>query len=127
MNLDLTSYEETEAILKSAMNKIIKKVWLNVETDCLHFQFTDGTGMILFDQHLSGEYRTMTTTDELTLFYNTIFLGIAIKPAPSYDTEFGIHEIQFLDIKTDKGVFQMVNHNDHDGTYSGFRIAAKAF
>ena len=35
-----------------------------------------------------------------------------------------IHEIQFLDVKTSKGVFQISNHNVHNGYYGGFWVIA---
>ena len=36
-----------------------------------------------------------------------------------------VHEIQFLDVKTDKGIFQMANNNEHNGYYGGFLIEAR--
>lgn len=41
--------EKTVNTVKSSLNKTIKKVWLDEETDRLNFKFTDGTGMYLFD------------------------------------------------------------------------------
>ena len=126
MNFNLISEEESDKVIQSVINKAINRVWLDQETDCLHFRFFDGIEIIISDQNLSGESRTMTTDDDLTQFARSVFLGIELKDVPSIDTEFGLHEMQFLDVITDKGKFQMVNHNDHDGTYSGFRIVAQA-
>ena len=36
------------------------------------------------------------------------------------------HEVQFLEIKTDRGVLTMANHNEHNGWYGGFWIVAEA-
>ena len=49
-----------------------------------------------------------------------------LKDAPDIEDEWGeVHEVQFLDVKTDKGVFQMSSHNEHNGYYGGFWIIAR--
>jgi len=67
----------------------------------------------------------MRTDDDLTEFVGTKFLGVEIKEAPSIEGEYGEqHEVQFLEVKTDKGVFTMASHNEHNGYYGGFSIVA---
>ena len=117
--------EETVNTVKNSLNKTIKKVWLDKETDKLNFKFTDGTGMRLFDDGQSCcEHRYMMTDDDLTEFENSKLLDIELKSAPDQEDEYGTHEVQFLDVKTDKGVFQMANHNEHNGYYGGFWLVA---
>lgn len=118
--------KETVDTVKASLNKTIEKVWLDKEADALNFKFTDGTGMQLLDDGQSCcEHRYMVTTDDLTEYNNCKLLDIELKDAPEEEDEYGTHEVQFLDIKTDKGVFQMANHNEHNGYYGGFWIIAK--
>jgi hypothetical protein len=37
-----------------------------------------------------------------------------------------VHEVAFLEVTTDRGVFQMKNHNEHNGYYGGFLIRCLA-
>ena len=47
-----------------------------------------------------------------------------IKDAPSSQAGYEEHDVQFLEIATDRGVFTMSRHNEHDGYYRGFDICA---
>lgn len=112
--------------IENCLNKTIEKVWLDEETNKLNFKFTDGTGMYLFDDgQCLCERRYMVTADDLTEYINAKLLGVELKEAPNQQDVCVVHEVQFLDIKTDKGVFQMANHNEHDGAYSGFCLVAR--
>ena len=118
--------EETVNTVKNSLNKTIEKVWLDEETDRLNFKFTDGTGMYLFDDGQSCcEHRYMVTADDLTEYADAKLLDVELKDAPDQEDEYGVHEVQFLDVKTDKGVFQMANHNEHNGYYGGFWLVAR--
>jgi hypothetical protein len=65
----------------------------------------------------------MTTDDNLDLYVGARYLGYEVKDGPDQDVVYDIHEIQFLDIRTDQGVFQLANHNEHNGYYGGFDLA----
>jgi len=68
----------------------------------------------------------METDDDLTEYANAKLLGFELKDVTFEQEEWGdMHEIQFLDVKTDKGVFQMSNHNEHNGYYGGFLLEAR--
>lgn len=122
----LLGNEETVSTVKSSLNKTIEKVWLDEETDRLNFKFTDGTGMYLFDDGQSCcEHRYMVTADDLNEYADAKLLDVELKDAPDQEDEYGVHEVQFLDVKTDKGVFQMANHNEHNGYYGGFWLVAR--
>lgn len=115
--------QKTVNTVKSYLNKTIEKVWLDEETDRLNFKFTDGTGMFFFDKGQSScEHRYMVTVDDLTEYENAKLLDVELKDAPDQEDT---HEVQFLDVKTDKGVFQMANHNHHNGNYGGFWLVAR--
>ena len=52
--------------------------------------------------------------------------GMEIKSAPDVgnDDSYTTHEIKFLEVKTNRGVFTMVSHNEHTGYYGGFLICS---
>lgn len=124
---NIGSHNQTITILDKSLNKTIKKVWLDKESNCLNFIFTDSFGMYLYDDGQDCcETRYMSTDDNLTEFCNAKLLDIELKHAPDQEDEYGDPiEIQFLDIKTDKGVFQVANYNNHNGYYSGFDLIAR--
>ncbi len=122
--------EKTVDTVKSAIGKTIQKVWLDEEKDMLIFHFSDGTGMYLFDDGQSCcESRYMRTDDDLKAYSGARLLDLELKDGPSLADPKDIwdenHDTQFLDIITDKGTFQMVNHNEHNGYYGGFWIVVK--
>lgn len=117
--------EETVNVVKSSLNKTIKSINLNEST--LALRFTDDTEMYLFDDgQWCCEHRYMTTDDDLREFEGAKLLDLELKDAPDEEDEWGAHEIQFLDVKTDKGVFQIANHNEHNGYYGGFCLVARS-
>lgn len=110
--------------LDSAIGKVISKIELDDGSDpqVLRFVFSDGWKIKMWDSGQSCcEARYMTTDDNLDDYIGATLLGAEIKDVPGHEDEYGeVHEIQFLDIKTSRGVFQMVNHNEHNGYYGGF-------
>lgn len=117
--------EETVKAITSSLGKVIEKVSLN--DNKLIFQFTDDTELKMFDDGQSCcESRYMRTDDDLSEFAGATLLDFELKSAPNIKDEYGVHQIQFLDVKTSKGVFQMANHNEHNGYYGGFWIVANS-
>jgi hypothetical protein len=120
----LSGNAKTVDTVKSSLGKIIETVEL--KDDDLKFLFTDGTGMILRDDGQSCcEHRYMVCDDDLTSFWGDTLVNIELKDAPEVEDEYGTHEVQFLQITTNKGTFQCANHNEHNGYYGGFWIVAK--
>jgi hypothetical protein len=121
--------KETVDTIKASLNKIIEKVWLDEEKDKLFFKFEDNTGMVIWDDGQSCcEWRYMRTDDTLSEFSGAKLLGLELKDAPDQEDEYGeVHEIQFLDVKTDKGIFQIATHNEHNGYYGGFNVVARPY
>ena len=116
--------EETVNAIRSAIGKSIKLVELVDNRLNLHFE--DGSSVQIWDDGQSCcENRYMVTDDDLGYFHDCIFTDIELKNAPSIPDEYGEHEVQFLDIKTSLGSFQMATHNEHNGYYGGFWIVAK--
>ena len=122
----LSGNEQTVNAVKSSIGKKIKKVWLDEESNKLRFEFDDNSNLVMYDGGQSCcEYRYMRTDDDLNEYEGATVLDFELKDAPSQEGEYGEHEIQFLDVITDKGVFQLANHNEHNGYYGGFWIVAQ--
>jgi len=126
MIMSLGGNEETVNAIKASLGKKITKLYLGDE---LEMTFEDGTKMILADEGQSCcEYRYMSTDDTLSEYEDSIFEDIELKDAPDIEDEYReYHEVQFLDIKTSKGIFTISSHNEHNGYYGGFYITAKVF
>jgi len=98
-----------------------------LDGDALNFEFEDETKLKVWDGGQSCcENRYMATSDDLTEYSGAKLLDFELKNAPNVADEYGDHEVQFLDVKTDKGTFQMANHNEHNGYYGGFWIVAQS-
>lgn|SRR3990167_2365699 len=121
---ELYGDDDSANAFKSALNKKIARVHLDNKENALRFEFEDGTKFRIFDNGQDCcESRYMTTDDNLGEFKDAIFLDALIKDGPTADNEYGnSHEVQFLEIKTDKGSFVLSNHNEHNGYYGGFSI-----
>ena len=116
--------EDTVKAFQSRVGKTILSIKL--EDDTLKFVFDDGTKLNLHDDGQSCcESRYMTCDDDLTVYTDATLDGAEVADAPSvagkYDAE---HEVQFLKVKTSKGVFTVETHNEHNGYYGGFWIVA---
>lgn len=116
--------EETVNAVRASIGKTIENV--HMDDDVLIFHFTDGTKLKMWDDGQSCcEVRYMMTDDDLTYFFGAKLVGFEIKDAPDIEDNGEVHEVQFLDVTTDKGVFQMATHNEHNGYYGGFWIVAR--
>lgn len=115
---------DSVAAFTGAVGKTIAAVRLG-DDDALHFEFSDGSKMKLSDEGQSCcENRYMRTDDNLADYVGTKLLGATIKEAPNQPDEYGEHEVQFLEVQTDRGAFTMASHNEHNGYYGGFWIVA---
>ncbi len=119
----MSSNKDTVEAIQGALNKEL--VALSLKDNVLHFEFKDTSKITLWDDGQSCcENRYMTTDDDLKSFVGAVFLDAELAEAPSIPGEYGEHEVQFLKIKTSKGVFTMETHNDHNGYYGGFLVRA---
>jgi len=115
---------DTVEAIQSMIDKEL--VELRLENDELFLSAVDGSKIKIWDDGQSCcESRYMQTDDNLPDYIGGIFLGAEIKEAPSVETEYGDHEIQFLEIKTSKGSVTFATHNEHNGYYGGFYIKAE--
>lgn len=116
--------EETVNAVKSAINKVIESVSLT--DNKLVLSFKDGTGIYLFDDGQSCcESRYMVTDDDLNEYSGATVMDFELKKVDDIEHEYDVHEVQFIEVKTDKGVITVSNHNKHNGYYGGFWIVAR--
>lgn len=67
------------------------------------------------------EVRYMSSNDNPDDYIAAEYRGYELVECSSSGCYY-VHEIQFLNINTSVGVFQVVNHNEHNGYYGGFDI-----
>ena len=114
----------TVETIKKSIGKVIKEIDFTEER--LRLTFDDFQIEISDDGQSCCELRYMTCDDELKDFVGGTFDKIEIREAPETEDEYGeVHEVQFLLITTNKGVFTIETHNEHNGYYGGFLIVAK--
>jgi hypothetical protein len=120
----LSGNRETVEAYQAGLNKKIVKAVL--ENDVLELNFEDNTRLQFWDDGQSCcESRYMRTDDDLNDLVGGIFLGAELKEAPEVETQYDVHEVQFLEVKTDKGSIVMSSHNEHNGYYGGFAIICR--
>jgi hypothetical protein len=104
-----------------------KIVSAEIIDETIRLVFDDKTGLRLWDNGQSCcEHRFMTTDDDLSTLVGAKLQRLDLKNAPDLDDNgWSVHEIQFLEIGTDKGFVTIVNHNDHNGYYGGFSLTLK--
>jgi hypothetical protein len=129
--LNYETSEEIKQVLNEARGKTISSIEI-LDTDpdyetFLKIEFTDHSIMIITDEGQSCcESRFMTTDDNLNDFIGAVLLNIESKPGGDTEDENGDwQDIEFLEITTNNGFFQIVNHNEHNGFYGGFCMSAK--
>ncbi len=119
----LGSNETTVNAIKQSLGKEIKSILLQDER--LSITLSDDSTLHLYDDGQSCcENRYMQTDDDLDYYVGSELLNIELKDSHYQDNDYEVHEVQFLDITTRKGVFQIANHNEHNGYYGGFLIKA---
>ena len=100
---------------------------LELNEDYLHFEFTDGAILNIYDdRQMCCEKRYMTTNDDLLYYIGSILIDTEVVKAPYIeDDPDTVHEVAFLKVKTTNGVFTIETHNEHNGYYGGFDILCK--
>ena len=111
--------------IKASLGKVIKSVVAS-ESD-LTLEFQDGSRLTLWDDGQSCcETRYMTCDDtDLSTYKGATLQNIEVVAGGEVDKNWEVHETQFLNIVTDWGTIQAVTHNEHNGYYGGFSIAAR--
>lgn len=123
----LSDNSDSFKAIEQSIGCTIRKVFLDEDNNILIFWLSNDSELRIWDGGQSCcEHRFMTTDDNLNEFFGAKFIGIELKSTDvAKDDDYGdVHEIQFLDVNTSKGTFQMANHNCHNGYYGGFYIKA---
>jgi hypothetical protein len=99
---------------------------LRIEDNALRFTFADGSGMKLYDDGQSCcERRWMHTDDDLTYHIGAVLMDAELRSGGTKQLEYSEElESEFLVVTTSKGLFTVVNYNEHNGWYGGFWIRA---
>lgn len=114
-------------LFSSKIGKVIES--LKIEDNELLFSFVgDEIPIKLFDNaQRCCELRYMHTDDNLEYYIGSKLLGAGVANGPEEENEWGeAKESQFLKVETSKGVFTIVNYNEHNGYYGGFAIECVA-
>lgn len=118
----LTSNAETVNTLQAALGKEIARI--AVEKDELRIEFTDTTGVRLWDDGQSCcESRYMNCDDDMVYHVGATIKGFELADGPTDETG-EVKECQFLRVKTSRGIIVVANYNEHNGYYGGFSIEA---
>lgn len=97
-----------------------------VDEDSVTLKFDFGKLTLRDDGQCCCETRYMSTDDDVRQLIGSRFVCYEVKDAGDLqvdEREYETHEVQFLEIQTDSGFVTLVNHNEHNGYYSGFSIA----
>ena len=119
---DLISDDETRTAVQNSLNKTISGVFIT--DDNLYINFTDDTALRIWDSgQQCCEHRYMICDDDLNDYIGAKLTNVYSKPAIFTDDDWdNRHETMFVDFETTNGVFTIVNHNEHNGYYGGFRV-----
>ena len=120
---DLLSIEDA---VKKVSAMVIQSV--SMSDNELTFIFQGGATLKMRDNGQSCcEIRYMDTDDDLSEFNAGRIHKIELKDGSRKWEDYEAHDIQFLDVTTTQGFFQIKSHNEHNGWYSGFSIECKLY
>lgn len=112
------------AVFGNALGRRISA--LGLSDDALSFAFDDGYGVELYDAAQSCcESRYLRTDDDLAYYVGAVLVGAEVSESEEMHSDWGTHEIAFLRVSTDRGVFTVASHNEHNGYYGGISIMAR--
>lgn len=90
----------------------------------LRLTFSDGVTIRIWDNGQSCcEHRYMTCDDDVQDLVGRQLREIVVKEGPEGDSEYGEHQIAFLEIATDRNSVTVCTHNEHNGYYGGFGLS----
>jgi hypothetical protein len=121
---ELCGDETTINALKASIGK--KIIAVKVDNNQLVIEFEEKRLVIKDDGQCCCESRYMSCDDDFTPHIGAEIVDFELKDGPITEDEWGeMHEIQFFEVKTTRGAFQVVNHNEHNGYYGGFAVYAR--
>lgn len=86
--------------------------------------FEDGTKIEITDEGQSCcENRYMTCDDDTAQLVGQTLKHIAVKESSGdSESDYGVHEICFLEVQGDQSSVTFATHNEHNGFYGGFGL-----
>ena len=95
-----------------------------VDEDSITLQFDFGRLTLSDHSQCCCETRYMSTDDDVKSLVGSRFMCYEVKDGDyqGVEDDYDVHEVQFLEIQTDRGFVTLVNHNEHNGYYGGFSI-----
>ena len=103
-----------------------------MDSEWLIITFESGSKIQIMDDWQSCcENRYMHCEDEADFEYleGSVFRFVEVVDAPDEKSEGAdedhVHEVQFCNVLTSKGVIQLTSHNEHNGYYGGFDVLVK--
>lgn len=116
----MVSKEQYDSIVDQPIRAV------SLKDDTVRVEFEDGRVLSIWDGGQSCcENRYVTTDDDLPYFAGSRFVDAELGEHRTTDTKYEEHEMQFLNVKTTKGVITFETHNEHNGYYGGFAINTK--
>ena len=120
----VTGHRNNHIAFQKTAEKIIKIAQLVCVDDQeeLLITFDDGTVFSICDSaDLYSETRSMKIDDDLSDLVGGHLVSIEVKNAPNIESKCGdTHEVQFLEIQTNKCSVTIASHVEHNGYYGGF-------
>ena len=96
---------------------------VRVTEDHLTITFANGARLVLTDEGQSCcEHRYMSCDDDLPSLAGGYLDAVELAEGPDIEGGCDCHETMFLKVRTSKGDFTVVTHNEHNGYYGGFDI-----
>ena len=120
-------YESAKAVQAAIGKRVVSVDLVSGNPDELRIVLDDGSTLVLWDDGQSCcESRYMLTDDDVTSFVGSTLRGVEVREAPNAEDDgYDTHEVAFLAVQTDGGDLVCSTHNEHNGYYGGFSIAAK--
>lgn len=116
----------TNTVIAVARGSVIASVGIPYgDASVLEITFTDGKTLSIGDEPQCRENRYMHSDDDLDYYVGAALLGVTVEDGPCVDDDYDVHEEQFLHVKTSRGSFTIVSHNEHNGYYRGFDLTAE--
>ena len=96
---------------------------VKLEGGRIKFTFDNGSTLAIYDGgQTCCESRYMVCDDDLPFFIGASLVSVEVRDGSVTESGYIVHEIEFLDIQTTKGLIQCATHNEHNGYYGGFSI-----
>lgn len=122
-------YKESREAIEACAGEILASIELVDSPNGPFIRLSLAGGSVALDLVDTGqsccEHRYMTSDDDFAYYEGATLLGVEVKPGPDVEAKYDTHETAFLDIKTSRGVFTVVTHNEHNGYYGGFSLRAR--